>query len=77
MPIVDPTKQDTDIWIEDLTKGTLSRLTFGSFNEINAAAGFKVNVFGRLLVDLNVLVRLNNEGLRDKISPLVGLEYAF
>src|SRR6185503_14457357 len=51
--------------------------TSGSFNEINAAAGLKVNIFGRLLVDLNLLVPLNSDGLRDKISPLVGLEYAF
>jgi hypothetical protein len=51
--------------------------TSGSFNEISAAAGLKVNVVGRLLVDLNLLVRLNSVGLRDKISPLIGLEYAF
>ena len=51
--------------------------TSGSFNEISAAAGLKINVVGRLLVDLNLLVRLNSEGLRDKISPLIGLEYAF
>jgi hypothetical protein len=51
--------------------------TSGSFNEISAAAGLKINVAGRVLVDLNLLVRLNSEGLRDKISPLVGLEYAF
>jgi hypothetical protein len=51
--------------------------TSGSFNEISAAAGLKVNVFGRLLVDANLLVRLNSPGLRDKISPLLGLEYAF
>ena len=51
--------------------------TSGSFNEIGAAAGLKVNVFGRLLIDLNLLVRLNSQGLRDKISPLVGVEYAF
>ena len=51
--------------------------TSGSFNEISAAAGLKINFFGRLLVDLNLLVPLNSEGLRDKISPLVGLEYAF
>jgi hypothetical protein len=56
-----------------------SNITFtsGSFHEISAAAGLKVNVFGRLLVDMNLLVRLNSDGLRDKISPLVGLEYAF
>ena len=51
--------------------------TNGSFNEISAAAGLKINVAGRLLVDLNLLMRLNSVGLRDKISPLVGLEYAF
>jgi hypothetical protein len=51
--------------------------TSGSFNEVSAAAGLKINVVGRLLVDLNLLVRLNSVGLRDKISPLVGLEYAF
>jgi hypothetical protein len=51
--------------------------TSGSFNELSAAAGLKINVVGRLLVDLNLLVRLNSAGLRDKISPLVGLEYAF
>ncbi|HLG60004.1 MAG TPA: hypothetical protein VI485_31985 [Vicinamibacterales bacterium] len=57
----------------------LPNITFtsGSFNELSAAAGLKINVVGRLLVDLNLLVRLNSVGLRDKISPLVGLEYAF
>jgi hypothetical protein len=60
-------------------QSVFSNITFtsGSFNEIGAAAGLKVNVFGRLLVDLNLLIRLNSAGLRDKISPLVGLEYAF
>lgn len=51
--------------------------TSGSFHEVSAAAGFKINTFGRLLLDLNLLVRLNQAGLRDKISPLIGLEYAF
>jgi hypothetical protein len=51
--------------------------TSGSIHEISAAAGLKINVFSRLLLDVNLLVRLNQEGLRDKISPLVGLEYAF
>jgi hypothetical protein len=51
--------------------------TSGSFHEISAAAGLKINLFGRLLLDMNLLVRLNSDGLRDKISPLVGIEYAF
>jgi hypothetical protein len=57
----------------------LPNITFtsGSFHEISAAAGLKINLFGRLLLDMNLLVRLNQAGLRDKISPLVGIEYAF
>ena len=51
--------------------------TSGSFHEVSAAAGLKINTFNRLLLNLNLLVRLNSAGLRDKISPLVGLEYAF
>jgi hypothetical protein len=34
-------------------------------------------VFGRLLVDANVLFSLDNHGVRDKITPLVGFEYSF
>ena len=60
-------------------RSVFSNITFttGSVNEISAAAGLKINVVGRLLVDLNLLVSLNSQGLRDKISPLIGLEYAF
>lgn len=49
----------------------------GSFNELSGAFGVKMNLAGRLLLNTNVLVRLNAVGLRDKISPLVGVEYAF
>jgi hypothetical protein len=51
--------------------------TSGSFNELNGAAGLKINLGGRLLLNANLLVRLNSVGLRDKVSPLVGVEYAF
>ena len=58
---------------------TFPNITFtsGSFHEISAAAGVKIKVFNRLLLDMNLLVRLNQDGLRDKMSPLIGLEYAF
>jgi hypothetical protein len=49
----------------------------GSIHELSSAAGLKINVAGRLLVNTNLLFRLNNAGLRDKVSPLVGIEYAF
>ena len=51
--------------------------TSGSFNELSAAVGLKINLVGRLLLNLNLLMRLNSVGLRDKISPLIGIEYAF
>jgi hypothetical protein len=39
--------------------------------------GFKLNLVQRLLVDVNVLFKLNDNGLRDKVTPLLGLEYTF
>jgi hypothetical protein len=30
-----------------------------------------------LLIDVNVLFKLDNAGLRDRVTPLVGIEYAF
>ena len=49
----------------------------GSFDVIDGAFGLKFNAGGKLLIDLNVLVKLNNAGLRDKVTPLLGLEYSF
>ena len=47
-----------------------------SFNELSGAIGFKLNVVQDLLLDFNVLFRLDDNGLRDKITPLLGIEYA-
>jgi hypothetical protein len=60
-------------------RSVFPNITFdtGSINELSSAAGLKINVAGRLLVNTNLLMRLNSGGLRDKISPLVGIEYAF
>jgi hypothetical protein len=49
----------------------------GSLHELSAATGFKLNIVDRLLLNANLLFRLNSAGLMDKVSPLVGLEYAF
>lgn len=48
-----------------------------SYNVANGAVGLKFNPAGRLLIDVNVLFKLDNAGLRDKVTPLVGIEYAF
>ena len=48
-----------------------------TFNIVNGSGGFKINAAGKLLIDLNVLFKLNNSGLRDAVTPLFGVEYTF
>ena len=48
-----------------------------SFNALSGACGFKASLLNRLLLDVNLLFKLDEHGLRDKVTPLVGLEYAF
>lgn len=49
----------------------------GSFNVISGSAGFKAQIAGNLLLTANLLFQLNNDGLRARAVPLVGLSYAF
>jgi hypothetical protein len=49
----------------------------GSYNQSSLALGLKVNPAGRLLLVLNVLVKLDDHGLRDKVTPLLALDYTF
>lgn len=60
-------------------RSVFPNITFasGSFSELSGAAGLKVNVLGRVLVDVNLLFALDDHGLRDKVTPLVGFEYTF
>jgi hypothetical protein len=46
-----------------------------SFNAMSGSIGLKTNLFGRFLMDVNVLFSLDNNGLRDKVTPLIGFEY--
>lgn len=49
----------------------------GSFSVVDGAIGLKINLGGKLLADFNALFNLNNSGLRDTFTPLVGIEYTF
>jgi len=53
------------------------RFETGSFNVIDGAVGVKINPGSSLLVDFNLLFKLNDSGLRDKVTPLLGFEYSF
>jgi hypothetical protein len=48
-----------------------------SENELSGSVGLRFNPSGRFLIDLNVLFALDDHGLRDKFTPLVGIEYGF
>lgn len=61
--------------------GVLSLPTISGGKDVavlsSLATGFKYNLFGNLLLTGNILVRLDNKGLRQNITPLVALSYAF
>jgi len=65
----------------DPTVRTATRLTpvseTGSLNLFLGSAGVKVNPVGRLLIVGNVLIAIGNEGLQDKVTPVIGLDYSF
>ena len=46
-----------------------------SLNIADAAFGFKLNPASTFLVTFNVLVKLNNGGLRDDVVPLIGISF--
>jgi hypothetical protein len=48
-----------------------------SFNTLSGSLGFKINIVDRLLFDANLLFALDNHGVRDKVTPLIGFEYDF
>jgi hypothetical protein len=48
-----------------------------SFNSTSLSNGLKFNPGGHFLIDLNLLVRLNNGGLRAPVVPLLGVSYVF
>jgi hypothetical protein len=51
--------------------------TKDNFTVNNGAVGVKYNLFGRLLLTGDLLFRLDNNGLRQNVTPLVALSYAF
>jgi hypothetical protein len=51
--------------------------TRDSFNALSGSIGMKANLLERLLIDVNLLFKIDEHGLRDRVTPLVGLEYSF
>jgi hypothetical protein len=60
-------------------RSTFANVTFEreSFGMVNGAIGFKADLIQRLLLQFNLLFKIDENGLRDKVTPLVGVEYTF
>jgi hypothetical protein len=43
----------------------------------NGAVGMKYNLFNQLLLTADLLFRMDNKGLRQDVTPLIALSYAF
>ena len=48
-----------------------------SYNQSDSAFGAKINLVDRLLLTGNVIVALNQGGLRQRLTPLIALSYTF
>jgi hypothetical protein len=49
----------------------------GDLSLLTGAAGVRFNPRGNLLISAQVLVPMSDNGLRDKFTPVVGLDYSF
>ncbi len=53
------------------------RFSTGSYWSTDGAVGFKANVAAKVLVAFNLRFNIVNNGLTDRIAPLLGVEWAF
>lgn len=49
----------------------------GDLNLLVAAAGIRYNPRGNLLISAQMLVPITESGLRDRITPVIGIDYSF
>ena len=56
---------------------TVNPVTNQTYNQSNLAVGGKVSLVDGLVFSSNLLIALNNGGLRDKVVPLIGFGYTF
>ena len=69
--------RDTFTALNNTSKFPTVRFSRDSYNMVDGAIGVKANPGGGLLINLNVLFKMNDGGLRDKVTPLLGIEYSF
>jgi hypothetical protein len=60
-----------------ITSASVASVAPSGLHQTSAAAGIKWNFTGSALVTASVLIPLNDAGLRDRITPIVGLDWGF
>jgi hypothetical protein len=78
--VIDPVTLNFDILgrrIIDNQRPKAGSTKIADDNIVDAAIGFKVNPWRNTLLLFNVLVPLNSTGLRDSVTPLIGVEVTF
>lgn len=60
-------------------RSTFANIGFAheSFNALSGSIGAKADLIQRLLLHINLLFKVDEHGLRDKVTPLIGFEYTF
>ena len=69
--------RDTFTALNGTSKFPTVHFSRGSYNVVDGAVGLKANPGGGLLINLNVSFKMNDGGLRDRVTPLLGIEYSF
>jgi hypothetical protein len=49
----------------------------GSYNRTDGSIGIKLKPFGNMIVTGNLLVKLDRNGLRQRLAPLMGLSFTY
>lgn len=60
-----------------ITEASIASVDPRGLHQVAAATGIKWNPFGTLLLTANVLIRLDEAGLRDTATPIVGFDWGF
>jgi hypothetical protein len=60
-----------------ITEASIASVDPRGFHQVAAATGIKWNPIGTLLVTATVLLRLDEAGLRDRATPIVGFDWGF
>jgi hypothetical protein len=60
-----------------ITTASVATVDPRGLNRLYGAAGIKWNFTGTALLTVNMLVPLNDQGLRDRFTPVIGLDWGF